>query len=754
MSFFLPSLFICSATMSAAGLIYLALRPHLAKRYSARTRYYAWLLILLGFLIPFRPQSDTAIIQIELPAASSASSVKSNNPSETDLAGKGQLNRTYGNAPDSPRSPSGTGKTNDANGHPRVSIPSNGHDRLALKSDVPLSFIGSSLRFPSDSGVLFPASQGPGQNNDDQSLPRGISWELLTALIWSIGFLGKLIYHLTAHLRFMHIVRRWSTDITAEPINTMLDSLAAEMEVRQTVRLKSCPLIHSPMLIGLRNPCILIPKQQIPKEILPLVLKHELVHLKRKDILIKVFVLLASSLHWFNPILYPILQAISLDCETSCDEAVLSNQPKAIRLRYGEEVLEISNKHPKLQTIFATNFYGGKRVMKERLQNILSCTGKQKGILVLVLVLVVIIAFGGIVSAVNGPSSDDSSDGTASVTDSSQPPENEPSNQSESDPSSQTASEAEIETKAPLPTPEDYEGLKELALSGDATQDQIYEFYKAAAKRRVEGTDLSGTKVTGDDIPFTEMHTVDDGYRVYYQDPTGNTYEEKMPEDGFAIVYENGIAVWCDKDGWFISLHGDSYPRRDDPQYGNAGVKDPEGYEAFFKGYLEDFPEKEWLMNITGLGDEISKLRNGEAFDDTFYNHLSSIASYNMDDGIWVKGSTIDEFAKKLSDDSSLNGKKEKNEYGDYVLKYDNGIALTCSIYGTYTDISGVTWYAYEHPDASAEEILKWRIETFWDIQKDFPDLVLGGGNIKGMLNNQFFFDGKPESRAKQKVLW
>jgi beta-lactamase regulating signal transducer with metallopeptidase domain len=55
MQSFVIALLTCSVAMSALALLYLALTPLLAKRYSARGRYYAWLIILIGLIVPFRP---------------------------------------------------------------------------------------------------------------------------------------------------------------------------------------------------------------------------------------------------------------------------------------------------------------------------------------------------------------------------------------------------------------------------------------------------------------------------------------------------------------------------------------------------------------------------------------------------------------------------------------------------------------------------------------------------------------------------
>ncbi len=64
---FIMTLLICSLTMSVLALLYMAITPVLAKRYSAKSRYYAWLVIVLGFIIPFKPQFSYAMLKVDIP---------------------------------------------------------------------------------------------------------------------------------------------------------------------------------------------------------------------------------------------------------------------------------------------------------------------------------------------------------------------------------------------------------------------------------------------------------------------------------------------------------------------------------------------------------------------------------------------------------------------------------------------------------------------------------------------------------------
>lgn len=67
------TLLTCSLTMSLIILLYLALLSLLTKRYTERGCYYAWLVIVLGLIIPFRPHLGQAMININVPRGAVAS---------------------------------------------------------------------------------------------------------------------------------------------------------------------------------------------------------------------------------------------------------------------------------------------------------------------------------------------------------------------------------------------------------------------------------------------------------------------------------------------------------------------------------------------------------------------------------------------------------------------------------------------------------------------------------------------------------
>jgi len=58
----------CTLTMSALAAVLLLLTPWLSRRYSAWGLRAAWLIVLIGFVVPFRPQVAPAAIIVPQPA--------------------------------------------------------------------------------------------------------------------------------------------------------------------------------------------------------------------------------------------------------------------------------------------------------------------------------------------------------------------------------------------------------------------------------------------------------------------------------------------------------------------------------------------------------------------------------------------------------------------------------------------------------------------------------------------------------------
>lgn len=218
-------------------------------------------------------------------------------------------------------------------------------------------------------------------------------WLILTA-IWILGVGSAMLYHILQYARFTKMVHRWSEPITDLEMLETFDSMKAELKIKTQIEVRVCPGISSPMLIGFFQPVILLPSAKIAAYELPFILKHELIHFKRHDLWFKALILAAVVLHWFNPVVYFMARLAAVQCEISCDTLVLQDADFKQRKQYGETIIGVVRNGAKLQTALSTNFYGGKKDMKNRICSIMDTKRKRAGIVILCVTLAGIMMTG------------------------------------------------------------------------------------------------------------------------------------------------------------------------------------------------------------------------------------------------------------------------------------------------------------------------------------------------------------------------
>lgn len=74
--------------------------------------------------------------------------------------------------------------------------------------------------------------------------------------------------------------------------------------------------------IGTIKPIVFLQKDYADGD-LYWILKHEIMHIARMDLWVKLLLEFICCLHWFNPLIYLLERKIKYLCETSCDERVL-----------------------------------------------------------------------------------------------------------------------------------------------------------------------------------------------------------------------------------------------------------------------------------------------------------------------------------------------------------------------------------------------------------------------------------------------
>ena len=246
--------------------------------------------------------------------------------------------------------------------------------------------------------------------NPEQKTTRYIP---VTAILFGgylAGAAAFLLYQGGCYVHFRRTVRRWKRDVARADYAAMLSDTARDLGV-SAPEMIVCEAISTPAVTGLLRPRLLLPHERYDVQELRYILRHELCHLKRRDMLFKLVLLAANAMHWFNPIVYLMLRQADEDIELACDSAATDDLDRAERAAYSRTLLAAVQSN--VRALPATTCFGGTvERLKRRITNVLGAQ-KKRGLGVVALVLALTLTAGCAVSwGERGKKNSDPFDGT------------------------------------------------------------------------------------------------------------------------------------------------------------------------------------------------------------------------------------------------------------------------------------------------------------------------------------------------------
>lgn len=343
METFLLNLLKTSLLGSLAILAMLVLKPLWRERYRAKTRCWLWLALAVFLLLPIDFSVKNAPVQAEP-------------PKDYTLF-------------------VGTDKT-------AIQSTDNLFGDMAEKS-------GQSPAAVRDTIIQRPVT------NPEQKTTRYIPVTTILFYGYLAGAAAFLLYQGVSYAHFRRTVRRWKRDVARADYAAMLSNTARDLGV-SAPEMIVCEAISTPAVTGLLRPRLLLPHERYDVQELRYILRHELCHLKRRDMLFKLVLLAANAMHWFNPVVYLMLRQADEDIELACDSAATDGLDRAERAAYSRTLLAAVQSS--VRALPATTCFGGTvERLKRRITNVLGAQ-KKRGLGIVALVLALTLTAGCAVS--------------------------------------------------------------------------------------------------------------------------------------------------------------------------------------------------------------------------------------------------------------------------------------------------------------------------------------------------------------------
>ncbi len=179
----------------------------------------------------------------------------------------------------------------------------------------------------------------------------------ILAYLWLIGAMALILLNVARYIRLNIKIRKNSEVISLPEIGEYTD---------RKITVRVWENVASPFMTGILRPTLILPKTELSSEQLHNILRHEMMHFKRCDILYKWFAEFVKCVHWFNPMAWYVSKQIATECEISCDMAVTKSMSDSEKMSYINTILSLLPTGKSKQIPLTTQMASSKKILKRR----------------------------------------------------------------------------------------------------------------------------------------------------------------------------------------------------------------------------------------------------------------------------------------------------------------------------------------------------------------------------------------------------
>ena len=179
----------------------------------------------------------------------------------------------------------------------------------------------------------------------------------ILAYVWLIGAIALMLLNVVRYVRLNIKIRKNGEVISCPETREYTD---------RRINVRIWENVASPFITGIFRPMLILPKTELSGEQLDNILRHEMTHFKRHDILYKWFAEFVKCIHWFNPVVWYVSKQIAAECEISCDMSVTKNMSGSEEMSYVSTILSLLPTGKSKQLPLTTQMASSKKFLKRR----------------------------------------------------------------------------------------------------------------------------------------------------------------------------------------------------------------------------------------------------------------------------------------------------------------------------------------------------------------------------------------------------
>lgn len=190
--------------------------------------------------------------------------------------------------------------------------------------------------------------------------------------IWLLGAGFLLLVRLFDYLRTVRRFKSCAKSEMTDPQRAVLDELRRQYGLRRSIALYQGQAQGRTMTFGFFRPVIVCDRELGSREA-ELLVRHEMIHIRRLDTLWKVLAEFVTFLHWWNPVMWILYRDFERVCEWSCDETVMQDRPGEEVKAYLRLLIEEAQKgkSERASLRWRVGFGDSAKRLKERMENLM-----------------------------------------------------------------------------------------------------------------------------------------------------------------------------------------------------------------------------------------------------------------------------------------------------------------------------------------------------------------------------------------------
>lgn len=328
-------------TVSAVALVLFLLRKALKKRYPARAMCLVWAVLALRLLVPVQLTLPDPPVQVT--PVKYVSLQRNTDTAADGLAAEGAGNTVQEQSQDTP---------------PRVTADTE-------------------------------TESWDGSQNSDSIVPVA----KILFVLWGAGMLAFAIWQTYGYVSFRYLVRQTGEPAECDTLRAVFEEQKRSLGIQRNISLRVTRAADCPMLAGFLCPVLYLPDEALSAQDAAFIFRHELTHYKRGDLWLKLALVAARAVHWFNPLVHLMARFAQEDIELACDDAVVRGMDVDARRAYGETILRSVEAQMKKRALVSC-FAGEKETLMRRFEGLFDKKVKKRGIALVVAAAVLVGTLG------------------------------------------------------------------------------------------------------------------------------------------------------------------------------------------------------------------------------------------------------------------------------------------------------------------------------------------------------------------------